>query len=718
MKKYVFKNLKNLKTYLTYNNKKNIITKNNFKTFIYFLKIILLLICEIKKNKKELLDIIKFHLFFSNIYDFSVIFLNINKKYFFFFKYFYYKTFIIKMTEKRDRRYIYHIIKLIKLNIKSFNIIKKRFYLFKYLTKYSAYWTTSIQRTGKICFTDKKNFQPVRNIWPIFEISDEVTRYRLGIDDGIGNSWLFFTVYQVVGINKSKSLLYSLTKNLYKADETESGEVKFKAIEKKKDERVINFYKIKEKSAIKVKKRQDAIIELQESIYNRVVLKKIHYNFLNTNKLITINNITTQFNFCLFFIKFTFYILTRGETPNARFIYTNSKRFKYKLLFIFKKKLKYYINYFKYTFKKKNIFPHKKRKYRYKKKIYKRAICQILKNSDNFFLFQNIVLKKPKYLKFKKFFKKITNIPTFSKYIKIVDYKKILDLKYHFLNMYYLCKKTPISQKRVFFFTSPSLIFNMNFFYQYQFEKWIVNLIFLKINGLKWFKVYFSQTLNMGKNVFLFFNLKYFHRLNIIKPTLYTSKVYKILIIKSKINKLKDTLNLLSKIILRYFFKLFYSSYSIIFTKFNLKLITQNARNYLFDLEKSVRFELIRANFIFEFLNVCAATFFTYDPKFLLKWVVKVLQKINFKKHWKFLYLLKYNILKISKKFIQQTDFLGFHMIIKGKIGALGSVRKKTLHIRCGQYGFSRYYISGDTLYLTALTETGKIGLRMITAHK
>ena len=53
----------------------------------------------------------------------------------------------------------------------------------------------------------------------------------------------------------------------------------------------------------------------------------------------------------------------------------------------------------------------------------------------------------------------------------IIDYKKIIDLKLHFLNMYYLGKKTYISKRQIFFFTSPSLIFNMGFFYQYQFEK-------------------------------------------------------------------------------------------------------------------------------------------------------------------------------------------------------------------------------------------------------
>ena len=300
----------------------------------------------------------------------------------------------------------------------------------------------------------------------------------------------------------------------------------------------------------------------------------------------------------------------------------------------------------------------------------------------------------------------------------IIDYKKIIDLKLHFLNMYYLGKKTYISKRQIFFFTSPSLIFNMGFFYQYQFEKWILQLIFLRINTVKWLKVYFLKNLNMGENVSLFFNLKNFFLTNIIKPTLYTYKIYKLLIIRSKKNKNKETIKYFSRIILNYFSKLFYSAYSLVFSKFNLTMVDKNIQNFLNLIHRSVRFELIRANFIFEFINICCLTFFSKDPKFLIKWLVKVLHKINFKKHWKFLYLFKYNILKILRKFINKSDLLGFHMTIRGKIGATGSVRKKTIHIQHGQYSFSRYYTSGDIYYLTSKTQTGIIGMKIIITYK
>lgn len=94
--------------------------------------------------------------------------------------------------------------------------------------------------------------------------------------------------------------------------------------------------------------------------------------------------------------------------------------------------------------------------------------------------------------------------------IKIMDFKKNYELKLHFLNLYYLSKQTPISPNKLFFFTSPNLIFNMIFFYQYQFELWILKLIFLKINIAKWLNVYFCYKLQIGNQTKLFFNLKNF----------------------------------------------------------------------------------------------------------------------------------------------------------------------------------------------------------------
>lgn len=123
----------------------------------------------------------------------------------------------------------------------------------------------------------------------------------------------------------------------------------------------------------------------------------------------------------------------------------------------------------------------------------------------------------------------------------------------------------------------------------------------------------------MSDKATLFFNLNNFFLTNIIKPTVYTYKIYKLLLFHSRRNKSKNIIRYFSKIMLTYFFKLFCSSYCLVFSKFNLSLVNKNIQNFLNLLLHTVRFELIRANFIFEFINICCLTFFSKDPKFLIK---------------------------------------------------------------------------------------------------
>jgi ribosomal protein S3 len=60
----------------------------------------------------------------------------------------------------------------------------------------------------------------------------------------------------------------------------------------------------------------------------------------------------------------------------------------------------------------------------------------------------------------------------------------------------------------------------------------------------------------------------------------------------------------------------------------------------------------------------------------------------------------------------------GAHLVIKGKIGALGCVRKKVIHIRRGAYSLSKYKLKGDCLYSYAHTQTGKIGVKLIICYR
>ena len=95
---------------------------------------------------------------------------------------------------------------------------------------------------------------------------------------------------------KKRDIKLVLIDNLNNIDETKELEKSFLQINALEKERAVKFHSIKELAAIKVKKRSDKIIELQESIYNRVVLKKIHTTLYK-------NNAISKLKFFYFFFK-------------------------------------------------------------------------------------------------------------------------------------------------------------------------------------------------------------------------------------------------------------------------------------------------------------------------------------------------------------------------------------------------------------------------------
>jgi hypothetical protein len=74
-------------------------------------------------------------------------------------------------------------------------------------------------------------------------------------------------------------------------------------------------------------------------------------------------------------------------------------------------------------------------------------------------------------------------------------------------------------------------------------------------------------------------------------------------------------MNLLSTIINAYFRKIFYTNYNIILTKINYSLFSSLMLYYLNQLYKTINFEIIRADFIQEFMHVSILSFYSKDPK-------------------------------------------------------------------------------------------------------
>lgn len=302
--------------------------------------------------------------------------------------------------------------------------------------------------------------------------------------------------------------------------------------------------------------------------------------------------------------------------------------------------------------------------------------------------------------------------------LTISNFRKSSEVRSHLINLNYFGSFSVLSSEKLFLFTSNEIIQDMIYFYQYQFEYFVLKLMFLNCNDWKWIKLYLTYNVSTKNNINLFFNIDKMYSSNFVQPINFDEKRYKILLLNSGKRKTHRIVKIISKLITAYISKLFIGNYYISLEKISGKTLNKNLTLALNFISQSIIFELIRPNFIQEFIYICIATFSTGDPKFLLRWIIKVLHKISFKKHWRFLYQLKQNILKISRRFIELSKFRGLHIIIKGKIGALGCVRKKTVHIRIGSYGLSRYYLKGDMLYSAAITQTGKIGVKIITSYK
>jgi hypothetical protein len=117
----------------------------------------------------------------------------------------------------------------------------------------------------------------------------------------------------------------------------------------------------------------------------------------------------------------------------------------------------------------------------------------------------------------------------------------------------------------------------------------------------------------------MFLNLKKIYFSNIINPLNFSNYHYKIIIFNSKKNKMKNISKNIFKIILKFLNKFLFKNYYIILQKINFSNINKNLQNKVFSLLNERSFELIRPNFLSEFIGISMSTFLTKDPKFLLE---------------------------------------------------------------------------------------------------
>ncbi len=628
-------------------------SNNNFKNFFFFFRIFLILIKNAHKNTK-LYDILLFQSNFLNYINYCNFYDFKKKK----------NNLIINLIfSKKNIKYncifLFYIfcINNLNINLDTYDI-EKKFFLFRNLEEYNEYWNTSINKNNMISkVLKKKTYHKNNEMFYLPTLNDKniIKKYNL-YNNELKSDFNNVFRQEISLTSKNFNINNSLTRN-FSTDFFENSH--------QKDEIKNIYYNLENNSS-----------------FNIYLLKKIDdNNLLFWFKLLKTKKYNNKFNsnyfYKFFFLNKNFY-LKKNLKKKINIVNTNininNKKYFLKELFL-KNSCNLNFNVLNYYYIKYNNY--------YNNNIIKHSI---LSDKNNDFKDWNF---------------------------EFYDYTKVIDLKNQLICIYNIITDNNSNSNNLFTFTSDNIINNMNYFYQYQFDKWLLKIMFSELNSKRLFLAYFVDIFN-DINIDIFFNNKKIYMTNIINPNFLTTNLYTNLIkIASKV-KYYNVIYLISNIITTYFYKFYYTNYNVYLSKINNDAFSDTIVDNIQNLYNSINFDVIRGDFISEFIYICSFTFFTKDPKPLVNWIVKVIHKINYRKHWKFFFLLQLNICSIASIFLKETNLAGFYLTIKGKLGSVGSVRKKIVHIKMGQYGFSRYYLKGDIYYLNAFTLTGKIGLKMI----
>lgn len=206
-------------------------------------------------------------------------------------------------------------------------------------------------------------------------------------------------------------------------------------------------------------------------------------------------------------------------------------------------------------------------------------------------------------------------------------------------------------------------------------------------------------------NIFLLFN--FFESLNVsFKNNFYSYSNYSIKNINIYFNlffnsysndnyfKLQQNQNKflasLSNFFLRKFIEQFsnkkcyivFNSYDIVFLEINSMYIS------LYKRLKKIQMFNRSGNFLKELLEIVILVLYSKDLRLLNNWIVKVSERMHFKLHKKFFYLIKMVFYKYFFLYFKYFGCLGFFLKVKGKIGLGGNSKKRNI-IKIGKFSLT-----------------------------
>nr|QIB71991.1 cytochrome c-type biogenesis protein CcmF_ii [Gruberia lanceolata] len=455
--------------------------------------------------------------------------------------------------------------------------------------------------------------------------------------------------------------------------------------------------------------------------------KEIYFNILNIlpiwllmyrsfNNLLLFKKCIFNYYWLKFYFLIDYFKLNKIKNFTINNIYFNLLKKNYKgfeLTLIKKNYMNtFYIRYYLWNYYIK--FLNKNLRYQYKEpRSFNLTLVKLISNSRFINMFKLNIENERSFYKLKLNIKRIKK--------KRVAYKFFYNSKeesFFLTCLNIVLNETQHVRFRNRIFGSKNLFFNMEFVYTFLYEYFIIkNIIYFN-------NFYFWRNLQSNFKEDYFIN-----KLNIINK--FNVKFFSNDVPYIFFNNLKRQ-HILSK-----YFLIKYSGLSWILTNqlnrfvksiVNAQMLLVIKKNGKLDIDSKVSYWLqkvliekrppFRNNyFINEFIDIFFYAAAYKSSNLIYSWIARNLNIIFFKKQWKLISFLKSSIRFLYPILKSYFGILGLKVKFKGKIGKVGSFRKKRFVIKEGIYSYSNINLRLIESRGQVFTDTGVIGLQIILSY-
>lgn len=289
--------------------------------------------------------------------------------------------------------------------------------------------------------------------------------------------------------------------------------------------------------------------------------------------------------------------------------------------------------------------------------------------------------------------------------------------------------------KKFVIFPFKSVILNRNNFFDLNFNityvilNWTNNKTFLTSTNV-YNLVNYTKFLNLNifNMLWLFNNSNIKDKFNFSNYSLFLLKQYVNNFNNNssiiKINDVSDSKVLVKKFVFFEFFlkkfleKIIQKRILLSFVRSDLDFILNNSY-YLMFVKRIKKLQIFNKDsyLVRELIEVLVIAMYTSDVICFKNWLIKAAEKMHFKLHKRFFYIIKIIISKYFNLYFKYFGCLGFCLRVQGKIGLGGSSKTRSFWIKSGQFSLTQKklklcYTSGHIR-----TYSGILGVEIILSY-